>query len=127
MFNFNFSIDWACLLKKPRTSVKDSLSTKTSMTAQIIILYSTPEPRWIFAEGRQYQKDGRDKKGEEQKPWWIFAEGVREKAVESRNQWIALREQIYRLLKEKKRQEDSWKPVLNFLTILNYLYYIHTR
>jgi hypothetical protein len=52
---------------------------------------------------------------------------VREKAVESRNQWIALREQIYRLLKEKKRQEDSWKPVLNFLTILNYLYYIHTR
>jgi hypothetical protein len=32
------------------------------MTAQIIDLHSTPEPWWIFAEGRLYQKDGRRKK-----------------------------------------------------------------
>ena len=32
------------------------------MTAQIVDLHSTPELWWIFAEGRESQKDGRKTK-----------------------------------------------------------------
>jgi hypothetical protein len=77
------------------------------MTAQIIDLHSTPELWWIFAEGRESQKDGRKTKEKKAEAMVDLRGRCEREGRGKQNPMNCIKRTTYSILKDKKKKKTS--------------------